>query len=170
MFPSRPFRDTAQPSSQVLDLVRSIGAGTRYALCILKPSPGLQIDSADLRSGIQALAPGLPVPAARDYMVIAGVAGRTPVLAESSEKPFHRRVMIGGVPVEVRMDAWLSVDTIRRMGFGHVIAARHHALIVERGLSLVTFDQNGRTLQTAYRGGIFAPEPRFVVNRRVMVE
>ena len=35
------------------------------------------------------------------------------------------------------MESWLAADTIRRMGFGQVIAARHHTLIIERGVSLV---------------------------------
>jgi hypothetical protein len=64
----------------------------------------------------------------------------------------------------------LSVDTIRRMGFGHVIAGRQHTLIVERGVSFVTFDAGGRALQTAYLASIFAPDLRFIVNRRAMVE
>ena len=77
---------------------------------------------------------------------------------------------VGGVPVELRMDSWLSVDTIRRMGFGHVIAARRHTLIVERGVSFVTFDAEGRALRASYIAGIFAPEPRFIVDKRAMVE
>jgi hypothetical protein len=88
----------------------------------------------------------------------------------SSDRPFRTRVTIGGVPVELRMDSWLSVDTIRRMGFGHVIAARRHTMIVERGVSFVTFDEEGRALTASYIAGIFAPEPRFIVDRRAMVE
>ena len=47
--------------------------------------------------------------------------------------------------VEVRMESWLAADTIRRMGFGHVVAGRHHTLIVERGVSFAAFDaRDGR--------------------------
>jgi len=56
------------------------------------------------------------------------------------------------------------------MGFGHVIAARRHTLIVERGVSFVTFDAEGRALRASYIAGIFAPEPRFIVDKRAMVE
>jgi hypothetical protein len=171
LFSSRAFGGQGESSSAVFDLVRSVAPGTRYALCVLKPSSGFQLDPEDLRLALQTLAPGSSVSAAEhDYQAIAGVAGGTPVFAATSDRPFRTRVTVAGVSVEVRMDAWLSVDTIRRMGFGHVIAGRHHTLIVERGLSFVTFDNDGRPLRTAYLAGIFAPELRFVVNRRVMVE
>jgi hypothetical protein len=49
------------------------------------------------------------------------------------------------------------------MGFGHVIANRRHSLIVERGISFVTLDEDGRPLTTAYLAGIFAPQPRYLV-------
>jgi hypothetical protein len=61
------------------------------------------------------------------------------------------------------MDAWLAFDTIRRMGFGHVISERRHSLIVERGLSLVAFDADGRPSQIAYEANIFAPQRRYVI-------
>ena len=59
--------------------------------------------------------------------------------------------------VDVRMESWLAADTIRRMGFGHVVAARQHTLIVERGVSFVAFDDRGpRRCGPAYAGNIFA--------------
>ena len=61
------------------------------------------------------------------------------------------------------MESWLPFDTIRRMGFGHVVANRHHALVVERGLSFVALDGTGNPIRTAYLGGIFAPQPRYVI-------
>jgi len=63
------------------------------------------------------------------------------------------------------MESWLSTDTIRRMGFGHVIVNRQHTLIVERGLSFVAFDERGRAIRTTYRSNIFAPVPRYVCYR-----
>ena len=48
------------------------------------------------------------------------------------------------------MESWLASDTIRRMGFGHVIAARRHTLIVERGVSFVAFDERGRAAPDGY--------------------
>ena len=61
------------------------------------------------------------------------------------------------------MESWLAFDTIRRMGFGQVIANRHHSLIVERGVSFVALDDDGRPVATAYAAGIFEPQPRYVV-------
>jgi hypothetical protein len=51
------------------------------------------------------------------------------------------------------------------MGFGQVIANRQHTLIVERGVSFVAFDDRGRAVRTAYRGNIFAPQPRYLCYR-----
>jgi hypothetical protein len=62
------------------------------------------------------------------------------------------------------MESWLAFDTIRRMGFGHVVADRHHALIVERGMSFVALDDGGRALRSAYDANIYAPQPRYLVN------
>jgi hypothetical protein len=71
-------------------------------------------------------------------------------------------VSVGGVAVDVRMESWLAFDTIRRMGFGQVVAAHHHTLIVERGVSFAAFDERGRPVRTFYAANIFAAEPRYV--------
>jgi hypothetical protein len=63
------------------------------------------------------------------------------------------------------MESWLASDTIRRMGFGHVIAGRHHTLIVERGVSFVAFDEHGQPIRTGYASNIFAPQPRYLIQR-----
>ncbi len=47
------------------------------------------------------------------------------------------------------------------MGFGQVVAGRHHALIIERGVSLVGLRADGAPLQTAYARGLYAPQPRY---------
>ncbi len=98
-----------------------------------------------------------------DYIVFAGRAGTTPQLVHRANRPFKSRVMLDGVTVDIRMESWLAFDTIRRMGFGQVIANRHHALIVERGVSFVALDDDGRPLRTAYASGIYAPQPRYLV-------
>jgi len=64
------------------------------------------------------------------------------------------------------MESWLASDTIRRMGFGHVVAAHRHTLIVERGVSFAAFDERGRAVRTAYASNIFAPQARYVVDIR----
>jgi hypothetical protein len=171
LFTSHPYTPGAQDASSIRDLVAGVTAGTRYALCVLKPSREFHVDDQDLDFALRKLGPGTPVHLAqRDYAAVAGVAGDTPAFIASSDRPFRASVAVGGVPVELRMDSWLSVDTIRRMGFGHVIAARRHTLIVERGVSFVTFDAEGRALHASYIAGIFAPEPRFIVDKRAMVE
>ena len=63
------------------------------------------------------------------------------------------------------MDSWLVSDTIRRMGFGHVVAGRRHSLIVERGVSFVAFDRSGAAQRSGYAAGIFAAEPRYLCYR-----
>jgi hypothetical protein len=85
------------------------------------------------------------------------------VYSRASSRPFRDRVEIDGVAIQIRMESWLAFDTIRRMGFGQVVANRHHSLIVERGVSLVTLDDDGRPLTTAYAAGIFEPQPRYLV-------
>ena len=62
------------------------------------------------------------------------------------------------------MESWLASDTIRRMGFGHVVAARQHTLIVERGVSFVAFDEHGTAVRTAYASNIFAPQARYLID------
>jgi hypothetical protein len=49
------------------------------------------------------------------------------------------------------------------MGFGHVSAARQPTLIVERGISIVTFGRDGRPLRTGYFANLFAPQPRYLI-------
>jgi hypothetical protein len=83
-----------------------------------------------------------------------------------SNRPFRRSVELDGVGVNIRMESWLAADTIRRMGFGHVIAAHQHTLIVERGVSFAAFDSSGRAIRTAYASNIFAPQPRYLIDRK----
>jgi hypothetical protein len=145
-------------------VVDSLPAGSRYVLCVLKPTREFVIDYPDLDRAIRRLTGGsAPAVAGQDYVALAGRVGTAPVFFLGSNDPFRRRLHIDGVTVDVRMESWLAFDTIRRMGFGHVIANRNHSLIVERGISLVTLDDDGRPLRTAYAAGIFAPQPRYVV-------
>src|SRR5207244_2662637 len=92
-----------------------------------------------------------------EYVALVGLAGETPLLSGASSQPFRRSVDVDGVAVQVRMESWLGFDTIRRMGFGQVIAGRHHTLIVERGVSFAAFDQRGVAIRAAYAANIFAP-------------
>jgi Protein of unknown function (DUF2723) len=168
---SHPYEPDAQPPLTMREIAGRVPKGTRYALCVLRPSREFQLDRQDLDFGLRTLSAGSPVHLSEgDYMAVVGIAGEAPSLITSADRPFRATAPVNGVAVELRMDSWLSVDTIRRMGFGHVIVARQHTLILERGVSFVTFDGEGRALQTAYLAGIFAPDLRFVVDRRAMVE
>jgi hypothetical protein len=158
-------RDDRVLVPRLTDTAQSVASGTRYVLCLLRPSRDLRVDPDDLAGAMRALVGGraLQIPAG-DYVVVAGLAGAEPLLMKASQLPFATRVTLGGVPVDIRMESWLAADTIRRMGFGHVIAGRRHTLIVERGVSFAAFDENGAALQTAYAANIFAPQPRYLID------
>jgi hypothetical protein len=148
----------------IQDFVRAWPSGTNYVLCVLKPVREYSIDRTELTAALRALSAGhaMQLPDA-DYAFVAGVTGEPPVLVDGSNRPFRRRVVVGGVPVDIRMDSWLAADTIRRMGFGHVSAARQPTLIVERGISIVTFGRDGRPLRTGYFANLFAPQLRYLI-------
>ena len=85
---------------------------------------------------------------------------------KSAAIPFRETVTLDGMRVAIQMESWLHFDTIRRMGFGHVIAARHHTLIVERGVSFVAIGTDGQAIQTGYDANIFMRGPRYLVRTR----
>jgi len=154
----------ATPPRPLADVVRELPPGSRYVLCVLKPPREFPLDRNDFERAIRQLTGGdAAAMSGDDYVAIAGRAGSAPVFARSAMQPFRDTVRIDGVTIQIRMESWLAFDTIRRMGFGHVIANRHHSLIVERGVSFVALDDDGRPTATAYAAGIFAPQPRYVV-------
>jgi hypothetical protein len=156
--------DARAPAAGIADLARGLPAGTRWVLCVLRPTREFVIDVRDLRAAFEILTGRSELPVALDdYAVAAGTVGRPPIVARTSAAPFRASVDLDGVRVEVRMDSWLAFDTIRRMGFGHVLASRQHTLIVERGISFAAFDDSGTVVRSGYAAGIFAPQPRFLV-------
>lgn len=160
-------REPMPPTPALSALAGELTPGTRYVLCVLKPTRESAIDVADLQRAVAVLTAGaVSVVPSNDYVAIAGASGAAPALVRGSDRPFRSSVPVGGVRVDVRMESWLAFDTIRRMGFGQVVAAHHHTLIVERGVSFATFDERGRPLRTAYAANIFAPEPRYVASLR----
>ncbi len=159
------FPDPGVPVPTISDLVEGLAPGTPYVLCVLKPTREFSLDLDDLQRAASALTGGgLSMPN-EDYVAIAGLAGDRPAYLESSATPFRRRIELAGLSIDVRMESWLAADTIRRMGFGQVVAARHHALIVERGVSFVALDRSGAPLRTGYASSIFAPQPRYLCYR-----
>jgi hypothetical protein len=157
-------RDVRVPVPPLSSAADGIAPGTRYVLCVLRPSRDLALDRDELARLLQRVA-GQPValPEA-DYVTIAGLVGQPPLLVTADARPFRRRMNIGSVDVDIRMESWLAFDTIRRMGFGHVVAAHQHTLIVERGVSFVAFGDDGHPLATAYASNIFAPQARYLVS------
>ncbi len=150
--------------TSIADLARGLPAGTRYALCVLRPLRAFTLDVQDLGLALRTLSGGaLGSMPEGDFAVVAGIVGQSPPFAVGSSDPFRRQIDLGGVPVDIRMESWLPADTIRRMGFGHVIAARRHTLIVERGVSFTAFDDSGRAIRTGYAANIFAPQARYVI-------
>jgi hypothetical protein len=150
--------------TSLVDVARGLPAGTRYVLTILKPTRELSIDEADLDATVREVANGYAISRERqDYVALGGTVGGAPAIVYSSPRPFRVNATLGGVPTTIRMDSWLEFDTIRRMGFGHVVAARHHALIVERGVSFVAFDERGTPIRVAYAANIFEPARRYRV-------
>lgn len=151
----------------LLDLARTLPKGSRYALLVLAPTRGFTLDDDALDRSVRLLtASGDARLPEGDYRMMVGLTGRQPALAEGGRRPFRRVVDLDGTSVEVRMEAWLSMDTIRRMGFGHVIAARRHVLIAERGLSFVAFDERGDPIRSTYEASLYAPQPRYLLSFR----
>jgi hypothetical protein len=161
----RVTRDPRVPVRALADTIDAVPPGMRYVLCVLRSPDDREIDGRELSSALSALtgAHTTALPAG-DYSVVAGVSGVAPSLVTASNRPFRRNVSLLGLDVEIRMDSWLKSDTIRRMGFGHVVAGHRHTLIVERGVSLATFDERGDPVQTAYAFNLFAPQPRYLID------
>lgn len=165
MFSTAP--DDRVPVIRLRDLTRDLPGGTRYVLCLLRPSREFPLDESDLREGLRLVTRGvISDVGAGDYAVVAGVVGAEPRLRRSADRPFRTGVWLDDVRVQVRMESWLAFDTIRRMGFGQIIAARRHVLVVERGVSFVAFDAQGQVLRSGYTSGIFASQPRYLVSMR----
>jgi hypothetical protein len=159
-------RDPRVAVPTLADAARDLPDGTLYVFCVLKPARDVSLDWDDIGRALGALAGGRPIEVPDgDYIAIAGRYGRAPDLVMGSNRPFRRSLELDGVTVDIRMESWLAADTIRRMGFGHVIAAHRHTLIVERGVSFAAFDSSGRAARTAYASNIFAPQARYLIRR-----
>jgi hypothetical protein len=164
-YPSRyrAERDTRAIAPTLTGAASRLRPGTRYVLTVLKPTRTMTIDRDDLGGALRALGAGAATLTLDRYEAVAGLAGQPPVFAGGSAVPFRRTIELAGTPVDIRMESWLAFDTIRRMGFGQIVAHRRHTLIVERGVSLVAFDEDGRPLETTYAASLFAPEPRWAI-------
>jgi hypothetical protein len=136
--------------------------GLVYALGVLRPNREFPIDAAELQGAWTALTGDTALPPINDYTIVVGVIGQRPTLIRTSSRPFREHAELGQLHLDARMESWLPTDTIRRSGFGHVIANRQHVLALDRGVSLVVLDRSGVPVLTEYRSGLFAPIPRWV--------
>lgn len=149
--------------ASLADRAMRVGRGTPYVLTSLTPAGDHARHPSDLDSALDILSDGHAVAdAARQFQVWGGVAGERPVFHHAADRPFRQKFSLLGDAFEVRMEAWLPVETFRRAGFGHVLRGREPILTVERGVSLVWFDSAG-SAATTYANGIYAPRPRFSI-------
>jgi hypothetical protein len=145
--------------------VSALHARTTYVLGILRPNKESPLDMAEITAAWRALTHGTPpLPALANYTIVVGEAGQRPVLIETSDRPFRIHTKVGPADVDIRMESWLPTDTIRRMGFGHVIVNRRHVLTLERGVSFVALGPLNEPGLVIYRSGIFAPLPRLAAS------
>ena len=151
-------RVDAQPLPQ---RIGGLPADTVYVLALLAPYPDLPFDPQELADTASRLT-GAAATLAKgpSYQVLAGSVGMPPTLDRRSGEPFRTTVDIDGLTLDVRMESWLPADTIRRAGFGHVVANGRHALTLERGVSLVLLGPDGRIRARHYASGLFAPLAR----------
>jgi hypothetical protein len=151
-------RVDARPLAERLD---GLPHDTVYVLALLAPYRDLPFDAEELADAARRLTAGAAtLTDGPSYQVLAGRVGQSPVLVRREMQPFRAAVPVGGVRLDVRMESWLPADTIRRAGFGHVVANRRHVLTLERGVSLVLLGPDGRLRGVHYGSGLFAPLPR----------
>jgi hypothetical protein len=130
-------------------------------LAVLTPVSSTTVDREALARAAMRLAL-TRLPAAR-YVVVAGRAGSPPTLIHASDRPFRVSTRLDALELDIRIESWLPFDTMRRAGFGHVIANGRHAVTIERGVTFATLEDGGRPGTIHYAGGSFAPVPRFVI-------
>jgi hypothetical protein len=136
---------------------------TTYALGILRPNRESPLDMAELTAAWNKLTNGTaPLPALNNYTIVLGEVGHRPFLIDSRDRPFRLQTNFDAANFDIRMESWLPTDTIRRMGFGHVIVNRRHTLTLERGVSFAALGAPGEPSLVIYRSSIFAPLQRWM--------
>jgi hypothetical protein len=148
------------PATGLAEQAAEIPRGAPYVLALLEPTPEEHIDTDDFDRVVMALAgPVAPRRSSSRFQVWAGVAGESDAIHHESHRPFRKTFSILGDPFSVRMESWLPFETFRRAGFGHVLRGREHVLTIERGVSLVWFEQDGAPM-VSYAAGLYAPKAR----------
>ena len=159
-------RDTRLASPPLVERLGALPAGTSYALTLLKPYREGGIEPGEARAALAALAGRTLAVPPGDYLAVVGRTGAKPDLVRAANRPFRLKVPVAGRALDVRMESWLSTDTIRRAGFGHVIDGRRHVLSIDRGLSVVALARDGRVLLRTWQGGMLTPQGRWIIRLR----
>ena len=155
--------DLRLPTPTLEERLGAVPVGTPYVLTILQPYPEAPLDQQQLGRLARLLrveAPGLPM---GRYVAVAGEVGRGTRLRVAGDEPFRRTVELEGRAVDIRMEAWLPTDSIRRAGFGHVISGRRHLLTLYRGLSFVSLTPEGGAGVRTWEGGQLMPQGRWII-------
>ena len=159
LFPVMP--DPIPPTPTLASTVARIPRGAPYLLAVLTPPRDEVLDEQMLQEAMATLTGGNRTRrSAAAFEVLAGMAGERPAYYRSASEPFRDRVRLPEGSLDVRMESWVSLETFRRGGFGHVVLDRKHVMAIERGVSLLWFDRQGPA-EPFYAGGLFAPRPRF---------
>jgi hypothetical protein len=154
--------DPAVRSTPLDERVSALPDGTPYVLALLKPYDDLPFDREELARTVRGLSGGTAtIDPGGVYTIVAGLKGQAPSIRRADRRPYRLRARLAGIALDLRMESWLPADTMRRAGFGHVIANRRHALILERGVSFVALNGDGSPRVAAYASGLFAPLPRY---------
>ena len=112
----------------------------------MEPDSPESIDRADLAAAAALL--GLSprqVPGGR-YAVAAGLVGEEPWVGCRAPGRSASGGGSAGIDVDIRIESFLPFDTIRRAGFGCVVANRRRVLTIDRGVSFVALGPDGRAL------------------------
>jgi hypothetical protein len=159
-------RDPRVPVPSLADRAATLIPGTPYVLSVIEEYPDSPIDRADLAEAAKRLGLGPnDLPDGR-FVIVAGRVGQPPVVRRAGWTPFRLTADLSGLALDARIECWMPADTIRRMGFGHVIVNRRHELTLDRGVSFIAFDAAGHASLRAWAGGLLAPQPRFIVRPR----
>jgi hypothetical protein len=155
--------DSRVETRSLAERLRPLPQGSVYVLALLRPYSDLPLDTEELQAAVAILAGGTAtLPPENVYTIMAGRVGEQPRLVHGQQRPFRLRYSDQGLALDIRIESWLPPDTMRRAGFGHVIANGRHALTLERGVSFIAFDAEGQS-HVDYASSLFAPQPRFLV-------
>ena len=154
--------DSRAPPIPLHQRLNHLEPGTAYVLAVLQPYAWLPADAEEIRLVLAQLSGGRAGPPPEDvYMVVAGETGQPARLVHGSPRPFRTSLRLAGLDMDIRMESWLPIDTMRRAGFGHVIVNGRRGLTLERGVSFVALAPDGRPLLTTYAWGPYEPEARY---------